>query len=35
MDCRDPDVVYTAEIQGWRVQKNTLRPEQMRSPSND
>jgi DNA-binding beta-propeller fold protein YncE len=35
MDCRDPNVVYTAEIQGWRVQKNTLRPEQMRSPSND
>jgi len=35
MDCRDPNVVYTAEIQGWRIQKNTLRPEQMRSPSND
>lgn len=26
MDCRDPNVVYTAEIQGWRIQKNTLRP---------
>jgi DNA-binding beta-propeller fold protein YncE len=35
MDCRDPNVVFTAEIQGWRVQKNVLRPDQVRSPSND
>jgi DNA-binding beta-propeller fold protein YncE len=34
MDCRDPNVVYTAEIQGWRIQKNTLRPGTMKSPSN-
>lgn len=26
MDCRQPNTIYTAEIQGWRVQKVTLKP---------
>lgn len=26
MDCRFPNEIYTAEIQGWRVQKIRLRP---------
>jgi sugar lactone lactonase YvrE len=34
MDCRDPNVVYTAEIQGWRIQKNTLKPQTTKTPSN-
>jgi hypothetical protein len=34
MDCRDPNTVYSAEIQGWRIQKNTLKPGTMKSPSN-
>ena len=27
MDCRDPNVVFTAEITAWRVQKILLRPQ--------
>jgi len=27
MDCRDPDVIYTAEINNWRSQKILLKPE--------
>jgi DNA-binding beta-propeller fold protein YncE len=26
MDCRNPDVVFVAEINSWRIQKTTLRP---------
>jgi len=26
MDCRNPDVIYTAEINNWRSQKITLKP---------
>jgi hypothetical protein len=26
MDCRDPDVIYTAEINNWRSQKIVLKP---------
>lgn len=26
LDCRDPNVVYVAEINAWRVQKATLKP---------
>lgn len=25
MDCRDPDVIHTAEINNWRAQKVTLK----------
>jgi hypothetical protein len=25
MDCRDPDVIYTAEINDWRSQKILLK----------
>jgi DNA-binding beta-propeller fold protein YncE len=32
LDCRDPNTVFVAEITSWRVQKATLRPEQMRRP---
>jgi DNA-binding beta-propeller fold protein YncE len=32
LDCRNPDEVYTAEINAWRVQKITLHP-QARSSS--
>ncbi len=34
LDCRDPNVVYVAEIQGMRVQKILLHPEQMSSSGN-
>jgi sugar lactone lactonase YvrE len=33
MDCRNPNEIYMAEINSWRVQKVTLRP-QTRTPSN-
>ena len=33
MDCRNPDEIYTAEIQGWRVQKILLNPQQTRTSS--
>ena len=26
MDCRNPDIIYTAEINNWRSQKITLKP---------
>jgi hypothetical protein len=26
MDCRDPNVVITGEIESWRVQKLMLKP---------
>ena len=31
MDCRDPDVIYTAEINDWRSQKILLKPQAMKS----
>ena len=27
MDCRDPDTIYTAEINNWRSQKILLKPQ--------
>jgi hypothetical protein len=27
MDCRNPDVIFTAEINNWRSQKITLKPQ--------
>ena len=30
MDCRDPNVIYTAEINNWRSQKILLRPQAMK-----
>ena len=27
MDCRDPDIIYTAEINDWRSQKILLKPQ--------
>jgi NHL repeat len=33
MDCRDPDVIYTAEINNWRSQKILLKPQAMK-PTN-
>ena len=33
MDCRDPDVIYTAEINNWRSQKILLKPQQMKTTS--
>lgn len=33
MDCRNPNEMFVAEIQGWRIQKLILHPEQMRSTS--
>jgi hypothetical protein len=27
MDCRDPDVIFTAEINNWRSQKILLKPQ--------
>ena len=29
MDCRNPDVIYTAEINNWRAQKIILKPQSM------
>ena len=34
LDCRDPNTVYVAEIQGLRVQKILLHPDQMSSSGN-
>ena len=31
MDCRDPDVIYTAEINNWRSQKILLKPQAMKT----
>jgi hypothetical protein len=31
MDCRDPNVIYTAEINDWRSQKILLKPQAMKS----
>jgi hypothetical protein len=31
MDCRDPDIIYTAEINDWRAQKILLKPQSMKS----
>ena len=28
MDCRDPNTIYTAEINNWRAQKIVLKPAQ-------
>jgi len=33
MDCRDPDVIYTAEINNWRSQKILLKPQAMKTSS--
>ena len=33
MDCRDPDIIYTAEINNWRSQKIILKPQAMQKPS--
>jgi hypothetical protein len=33
MDCRNPDVIYTAEINDWRSQKIILKPQAMRTSS--
>ena len=33
MDCRDPDVIYTAEINNWRSQKILLKPQAMKTTS--
>ena len=33
MDCRDPDVIDTAEINNWRSQKILLRPQAMKTSS--
>ena len=33
MDCRDPDVIYTAEINNWRSQKILLKPQAMKTNS--
>jgi hypothetical protein len=27
MDCRDPNIIYTAEINNWRSQKILLKPQ--------
>jgi hypothetical protein len=35
MDCRDPDVIYTAEINNWRSQKILLKPQQMKTNSRE
>jgi NHL repeat len=31
MDCRNPDVIFTAEINNWRSQKITLKPQAIRA----
>jgi hypothetical protein len=31
MDCRDPNVIYTAEINDWRSQKILLKPQAMKT----
>jgi len=33
MDCRDPDIIFTAEINNWRSQKILLKPQAMK-PTN-
>ena len=33
MDCRDPDVIFTAEINDWRSQKILLKPQAMKTTS--
>ena len=33
MDCRDPDMIYTAEINDWRSQKILLKPSTMKTSS--
>jgi sugar lactone lactonase YvrE len=35
MDCRFPNEIYTAEIQGWRVQKIILHPDPTETTSRD
>jgi hypothetical protein len=35
LDCRNPNEVYVAEINAWRVQKVTLRPSSSSSSSRD
>jgi len=34
MDCRDPNVIYTAEINDWRSQKILLKPQSMKATGN-
>jgi hypothetical protein len=34
MDCRDPNVIYTAEINNWRSQKIVLKPQPVKSSGN-
>ncbi len=34
MDCRDPNVIYTAEINNWRSQKILLKPQAVKSTAN-
>jgi hypothetical protein len=31
MDCRNPNEIYVAEIQAWRIQRVTLHPDRMTS----
>ena len=31
MDCRDPNIIYTAEINDWRSQKILLKPQAMKT----
>ncbi|HWI17712.1 MAG TPA: hypothetical protein VNT81_08195, partial [Vicinamibacterales bacterium] len=33
IDCRDPNVLYTAEINNWRSQKILLKPSAMKTTS--
>ena len=35
MDCRDPDVIYTAEINNWRSQKILLKPQATKPTSQE
>jgi hypothetical protein len=30
MDCRNPDIIYTAEINNWRSQKIILKPQALK-----
>jgi hypothetical protein len=34
MDCRDPDTIFTAEINDWRSQKIRLKPAASRTSTN-
>jgi hypothetical protein len=34
MDCRDPNIIYTAEINNWRSQKILLKPQGVKTSAN-